>query len=349
MKIIFLPRYAANGASSRYRLLQFFDYFREQKVNFSSQSFFDEKYLLDKYSGKKISAFYLMSRYFKRFLVVFKIRSYDLVVIEKEIFPSLPIFFDKIFYFLNKNWVVDYDDAVQVLYENKMFLGNKIADVIKLSRAVVVANQNMYDYAKKYNATVYLIPDAIKSETYLPKSDYSNHGKIVIGWAGSQSTKKFLDVIVNCLQKIAKEIPIVLRCIGISGFDILGVEVENIKWNEEKEPGIIRNFDIGIMPLTDDPFSRGKSSLKIIQYFAAGVPAVASPVGFNKNVIKSGDDGFLADSELDWEKYLKMLIKDQELRKKIGQSGRRSFEENFAFSKIAPQMLSVYLSLTAKK
>ena len=268
-----------------------------------------------------------------------------MVVIEKEIFPSLPVFFEKLIYFFNKNWIVDYDDAVYVLYEGKKLLENKISEVIKLSKAVTVANENLFDYAKKFNANVYLIPDALDSDKYSNKENYDSGEKIIIGWTGSPATMKFLDVISGCLQKMAKETPIILRCIGISNFNIAGVEVENIKWEEEKEPGVIKTFDIGIMPLTDDPFSRGKSGLKIIQYFAAGIPAVASPVGWNKNIIINGENGFLANSEAEWEKYLKLLIEDKKLREIIGQAGRRAFEKKFIFSKIAPELLNVYYSL----
>ena len=153
---------------------------------------------------------------------------------------------------------------------------------------------------------------------------------------------KFLHVISDCLREVSKEKSIILRCIGINNFKIIGVDVENIKWEESKEPSIIRDFDIGIMPLTDDSFSRGKSGLKIIQYFAAGVPVVASPVGWNKNIIKNGENGFLADSESEWLKYFRMLIKDSELRKRIGMAGRKTFEEKFTLEKNAPKLLEVY-------
>ena len=342
MKILFLLRYASNGGSSRYRFIQFFDYFKEQKVDISAQSFFNEEYLIKKYSGGKMSVFYLFGRYLLRFFQIFKIKQFDLIVVEGEIFPNLPIIFEKIFYLFNKNWIADYDDAVYVPYQNKLFLKNKISGIIKLSKSVIVANENLYNYAKKYNKNVYLIPDALDAKKYLLKSDYSDYGKIIIGWTGNQTTMKFLHVISDCLREVSKEKSIILRCIGINNFKIIGVDVENIKWEESKEPSIIRDFDIGIMPLTDDSFSRGKSGLKIIQYFAAGVPVVASPVGWNKNIIKNGENGFLADSESEWLKYFRMLIKDSELRKRIGMAGRKTFEEKFTLEKNAPKLLEVH-------
>jgi len=347
MKILFLTRYSRNGASSRYRFLQFFDFFRKNNIEISWSSFFTEEYLIKKYHNQKISLLYLLKQYLRRLMIVLKMRSYDLIVIEKEIFPNLLLLFEKIFYFFNQNCLLDYDDAIYVNYQKNRLLRNKIPGIIKLAKVVTVGNEILYKYCRKYNPNTYLVPDTLDIKKYSPKIGYTSNPPYIIGWTGTPVTACFLKLITSSLQRLSKEIPFILRCIGSRDFKIHRVNVENIEWQEKKEPEIIRTFDVGIMPLTDEPFNRGKSGLKIIQYFAAGVPVVASPVGWNKRLVQSNTNGFLAYNEEEWYQYLKLLLQNTNLRKRLGEAGRKFFEQEFAFRKIAPELLKIY-KLAAK-
>lgn len=348
MKILFLTRYSRNGGSSRYRFLQFFDFLKENNIKISWFPFFTEEYLAKKYHNQKVSLFYLAKQYLRRATAIFRIGFYDLIVIEKEIFPNLPLIFEKIFYLLNKNCILDYDDAVYVTYQKNRGLKNKIPEIIKLAKAVTVGNEILLQYSKKYNPNTYLIPDSLDIQQYIPKTEYAFNPPFIIGWTGTPVTAYFLKIIISSLQKLSQEMPLILRCIGSENFEAQGVKVENIPWEEKKEPTLIRSFDIGIMPLTDEPFSWGKSGLKIIQYFAAGIPVVASPIGWNRNLVQNDINGFLANNEEEWYKYLKLLLQNPDLRKKLGEAGRKYFEQEFALQVIAPKLLEIYKA-TVKK
>jgi len=348
MKILFLTRFPWNVGSSRYRFLQFFDLFKEHNIKTSWSPFFTEEYLAKKYHNQKVSLFYLAKQYLRRATAIFRIIFYDLIVIEKEIFPSLPSIFEKIFYHLNKNCILDYDDAVYVPYQKNWWLKNKIPEIIKLAKVVTVGNEILFQYSKKYNPNTYLIPDSLDIQQYIPKTEPNLNPPYVIGWTGTPVTAYFLKIIISSLQKLSQEIPLILRCIGSENFEVQGVKVENIPWEEKKEPALVRSFDVGIMPLTDEPFSWGKSGLKIIQYFAAGIPVVASPIGWNRNLVKNNINGFLANNEEEWYKYLKLLLRNPDLRKKLGEAGRKCFEQEFALQAIAPKLLKIYKAAAKK-
>ena len=344
MKVMFFTKYSRKGASSRYRTYQYLSYLRFQGLEVDVSPLFGDEYLAWLYAGDRIPKRYLLMRLLSRVRDVLRASKYDVIVVEKELLPHVPSGLEHVLRWLNPNIVADYDDAIFANYQNTLLLKRKIATVIRLSKAVNAGNSYLASYAREFNTNVNLIPTVVDLDKYESKRSYEiQPDKVVIGWIGTPITSKYLFEIKDALSTLAERYPITLRCIGTShAFTMKGVEVENITWEESTEASKILTFDIGIMPLTDDPFARGKCGLKLIQYMACGIPAIASPVGVNKDIICNGENGLLAGSEEEWVNQVSLLIQDRHLRKRIGIKGRQTVRERYSLEVVAPQLLAIY-------
>ncbi len=344
MKILFFTKYSRRGASSRYRVYQYLDYLKQQGIEADVYPLLNDEYIESMYTHRSTLMLYLLEAFFKRLFYILRARSYDLVVIQKELFPYMPPIFEYLLYLINKNIVLDFDDAIFVKYQNNILLRNKLPIAIRLSKVINVGNRYLADYARKFNPNVNIIPTTINLNKYKSKTNYEIIGnRVVIGWIGTPVTSRFLLVVQEVLLHLSKKYPIVLRCIGTSSdFTMDGVDVENIEWNESTEAENLRAFDIGIMPLTDDPFSRGKCGLKLIQYMAMGIPSIASPVGVNSDIIQDGVNGFLASSRDEWIRKIILLIEDIHTREQIGKEGRQTVINKYPLQKVAPKLVEIY-------
>ncbi len=204
--------------------------------------------------------------------------------------------------------------------------------MIRRACAVITGNGSLSRYARQFNHNVTLIPTVIDLNRYAPKSAYgTSDGRIVVGWIGTYSTSSYLRSFEQVFTNIAARCNIVLRCVGEGQrFTMRGVEVESIDWSQDTEADVVRSFDIGIMPLTDDEFARGKSGYKLIQYMACGVPALGTALGANKEIIQDGVNGLLAASMEEFEAKLETLINDETVRERLGRNGRRTVEERYS-------------------
>jgi glycosyltransferase involved in cell wall biosynthesis len=242
---------------------------------------------------------------------------------------------------LNKKIIFDLDDA---LYEehstikpsifslNNLFFKlrkNNLIKMLKYAKSVTVTTPYLAEYVKNFNQNVHIITGPIDSSLYTPsKKDHGN--KIVIGWIGSPVTTKYVEDISEVFIKLQKKYSnIEFHLIGAKKFDLENVNIKFLDWSEETETELLSDFDIGIMPLTDDKWSKGKGGLKILQYFAMSIPVVCSPIGINNQLIMQGKNGFGAKSTEDWIVSLETLINNEDLRKEMGMNGRKQLEENY--------------------
>jgi len=164
-------------------------------------------------------------------------------------------------------------------------------------------------------------------------------------WSGSRPTLTNLFTLRPALQKLAEEEKYKLRIIGTPNYELPGVDVEALAWHSETEVDDLKPGDIGIMPLPDDAWSRGKCGLKALQYMALGIPTVCSDVGANKDIIQDGENGFLAANDDEWIKKLKILFHDAEARKKLGKAGRKTVEEKYSAQVQAPRVYKIFASV----
>jgi glycosyltransferase involved in cell wall biosynthesis len=242
--------------------------------------------------------------------------------------------------------VVDYDDALFHQYDQhrsawvRRLLGGKIARVMRGAHLVTAGNAYLADYARRAGAPrVEIIPTVIDLERYPPAGVRpASDTPFTIGWIGSPSTAKYLLAIAPALAEVCAGGRGVVRLIGAGPVDLPGVPVEVLPWNGSTEVEELKRFDVGIMPLPDEPWERGKCGFKLIQYMACGLPVVASPIGVNMEIVEQGVNGYLAETTAEWVQALNTLLLDADLRKRMGQAGRKKVEQEYSLQVTGPRL-----------
>lgn len=286
---------------------------------------------------------YALVRFFARIKDILSVGKYDLYVFEHQAFPYIPVLLERLAQKLNPNMLLEFDDAIYLTLLHK----KKIPRLIRMSRHIVVGNNFLRDYVLQFNPKVTVIPTVLDTDRYQPKKDYRAHGKLNIGWVGLAYNLPYLQELKEMLQKLRKEVgKFVLTVISSRGFELNGVEVIFKQWSYDNEVQGIRSLDIGIMPLADDEWAKGKCGLKVLQYMACGVPVVASPVGVNREIINDGENGFLAATDGEWLEKLSLLARDEALRRRLGQKGRETVEKHYSLRIWGPRVARLYKGLT---
>ncbi len=315
---------------------------------------FDDLYLANRYqhgSGSKMDVVYAFLR---RIRILLSANKYDLLVIEYELLPYFPALLERMLGWFNIRYIVDYDDALFHQYDHhrnpiiRKFLSGKISTVMRLSEAVVAGNAYLADYARRAGARrVEIIPTVINLDRYLLSASEKGRecNTFTIGWVGSPSTAKYLQSIAPALAEVCSDGNAKLRLIGSGPVELVGVDVEVVPWREESEVAQICRFDVGIMPLPDEAWARGKCGFKLIQYMACGLPVIASPVGVNSEIVEHGENGFLASTQSGWKQAVETMISDVELRKRMGVSGQSKVEERYCLQVAAPKLIKLFKSM----
>jgi glycosyltransferase involved in cell wall biosynthesis len=220
--------------------------------------------------------------------------------------------------------------------------------MMKRVNFVIAGNQFLKSQVIPYNPNVEVIPTSIDLSQYSVKKGYHPQGPITIGWLGSSSTLKYLRPLLPTLEKMFNGYPhFQLKIVCDQFLDSSYLPIIKKRWSSEEEEGDLKSFDIGIMPLSDDLWSRGKCGLKIVQYFGVGIPAVCTPVGMNRDIVENGVNGFWAQREEEWMSSLLKLMQDEELRKKMGRIGRKRVEEAYCLEVNTRRILDVLRKVSA--
>lgn len=348
LKILVLTRYTNLGASSRLRFYQFLYYLEAHGLQVDSAPLLDDDYLTRLYAGSEPDWTGVAKAYLKRVSALWRSRKYDLVWLEYEAFPWLPAWLEKVLGLGGTPYIVDYDDAIfhrYDLHHNRLvrsILGRKIDRIMAGSQLVIAGNQYLAERATGAGAKrVEILPTVVDAGRYQPQYN-TQPGVVTIGWIGSPSTQRYVDIALGAMSKLC-EMGKPIRLVVVGGNLPLQacLPVENMLWSEAGEVGMIQSFDVGIMPLPDSPWERGKCGYKLIQYMACGKPVVASPVGVNQKVVEHGTNGFLAGNKEEWVGYLLRLIEDPSLRIEMGMKGRAKVEAEFSLELAAPRLLSL--------
>lgn len=337
MKVLFLTKYTRLGASSRVRTFIYLDYLKSRGLECEVSSFFSDKYLLEVYSVKKHNKRLAAWSFLQRLVTLTRVKQFDRVVIEKELIPYFPPFLEILLSAFGVHYIVDYDDAIFHNYDLssnpivRKLLSNKIDNVMRNAVAVLAGNDYIKQRALHAGArNVLSIPTVIDIERYSIKT-YSKSNKFIIGWIGSPITHKYLAALRPVFQRLAAEFPIQLNLIGAnSGIGLPHLE-RIVPWREESEVEEIRRFNVGIMPLEDNIWERGKCGYKLIQYMGCGVPVIGTPIGVNLNMIVDGVNGFKAVALDDWYQSIrKIIVAGVEYEEKLGVAGRLIVEERYS-------------------
>jgi glycosyltransferase involved in cell wall biosynthesis len=284
------------------------------------------------------------------------LKGFDLVYVFREAALLGPAWFERRIARSGVPMVFDFDDAVFVAYKSPsngylsyLKFPNKTAEICRLSSHIMAGNQYLADYAKQFNERVTIIPTTIDTEKYRMPEQKPAPETLTIGWSGSFSTAQHLATLSDVLQELARQEKFRLRVIGAPQFELAGVDVEVVKWRSETEVEDLLSIDIGVMPLPDDEWSKGKCGLKALQYMALGIPTICSPVGVNSTIIQDGVNGYLADGKDEWIAKLKKLLHSAELRRELGAAGRETVEKGYSAISQAPRVLEVFQSVVKEK
>ncbi len=352
MNVLLLSKYGQLGASSRLRSYQFLPFLESRGINFTVSPLLGDDYVAGLYWGK-ISLSSIIGAYLKRIACMLLARRFDIIWFEKELLPWLPAWFEIGLLPHRMPWVVDYDDAIFHRYDQhrlgfiRDLMGQKIDRVMKRADMVIVGNDYLADRAFKAGARcVEYLPTVVDIERYdvIPKAIQN---PVTIGWIGTPWTMRYLSSIKPVITQISSAG--LARFVAVGANENLSADlpVEVRPWREGTEVSEIQQFDIGIMPLPDEPFERGKCGYKLIQYMACGVPVVASPVGVNASLVRDGVDGFHAEDLASWHEALHCLCVDASLRRRMGAAGRARVEAGYTLQVAGPRLEALLRSIVA--
>lgn len=357
MKIIVIAPYYFNSApSQRYRIEQWAPHVKDKDIKFDYLLFCDERLQKILYlKGSYLRKFTLFVKcYIKTLLRIINLKGYDIVFLHKGVSPTgVPI----LEYLLNLKKIpiiYDFDDAVY-LFQHGQARGIwiylkcpwKVKYICRIAAHVIAGNRVLSEYALQFNKHVSVVPSSIDTDLYFIKK-HTEKKHIVLGWTGSHSVCYNLKIVEQVLIALKKIIDYEFIVISDCEFD-LGFDYTFIKWNPATETEDLAKIDIGIMPLFDGEWERGKCGLKILQYMGMGIPAVASPIGANKEIIEDGVNGFLVDSDKEWINRLSLLINDFQLREKLGLAGRKSVKARYSAVMNASILLDIIKTVQGYK
>jgi len=349
MKILFIVPYSTEGASNRFRVEQYLPYLDKEGIKYDIRPFVSSRFYkilyLKKQRARKI--IYFIQSFFNRILDIIRLHRYDLVFIHREACPFGPPIFEWMIYKFKKPIIYDFDDAIFLQNYNLanrfyrfLKFPSKTKEIIKMASMAIVPNIFLKEYTCKFNKHVYVIPTPIDTDKFKIAEKSSN--KLTIGWVGSFTTAPYLKIVFNAMQQLSKKYDFVLKIFGAGEIiSISGVKIENHDWHLKEEVEYFQSIDIGIYPLIDTLWARGKAGFKAIQYMAIGVPVVASSIGMVKDFIEDGVNGCLVKTEEEWVEKISKLIEDPNLRRKIGLAGRKTVEEKYSLKLNAFKFLEV--------
>lgn len=347
MRIIYFSKYSNIGPSSRYRIYQYLTYLRQSDIHVHISPLFGPMYFRILLINSKILSLilrllYILPRFIVRTFSIPRAKYYDMVIIEHQLFPYLPLFFEKLIFCFNRKVVLEMDDAIYLTHPDKL------PGLIRNSTHVIVGNKDLSDFVHKYNDKVTVVPTVIDIERYHLKKSV-NTDRLVIGWIGLPYNFKYIRRLEGVLKDLSQKYPISVRIISSKSLLLDDIAIEFRRWSLEREIEELYQLHIGIMPLFNDEWCRGKCGLKLLQYMAGGLPVVASPVGINSEIVEDGKNGFLAWDDEDWYKKLSMLCESQQLRDLLGKEARKTVEERYSLSIWGPRLADFYMKLNKEQ
>jgi glycosyltransferase involved in cell wall biosynthesis len=293
-----------------------------------------------------------MHAYLHRLRALTQANRYDLVWMEKELLPFLPAVAERWLNAIGVPFLVDYDDAMFHRYDLHRFwpvrflLGQKIDAVMKNATAVVAGNDYLAKRAENAGAKcIHIVPTVVDLNRYPDvhkKEDDHSRNPLVVGWIGTPKTSRYLKPLRKTFEFIQSKYNVRFVAVGASKNSLADLPLEVWPWTERTEAESIRNFDIGIMPLDDSPWERGKCGYKLIQYMACSLPVIASPVGINVDIVSDSRSGLLASTPAEWECALSELLKNAKLRRQMGSFGRQEVERTYNLAVQGPILKRIF-------
>jgi glycosyltransferase involved in cell wall biosynthesis len=339
----------------------------EQYLDYLKQNGYDCKlsFLLNEKDDK---AFYSRGKFIKKIFIYLKtlmkrtgdwigMNKYDIIFIFRDALMTGSVFFEKRFARSGAKLIFDFDDAIwlqNVSEANKKlsFLKNaeKTGTIIKLCDLIFAGNQYLADYASRFNKNIVIVPTTIDTSVYVPKKRDTGSPAVCIGWSGSFSTIQHFALAIPALKRIKDKYGdmVKFRIIGDAGYYCKELETQGVAWVAATELEDLSEIDIGVMPLPDDEWAKGKCGLKGLQYMALSIPTLMSPVGVNSEIIQPGVNGYLPLTEDEWVDDISKLIESKECRIKMGNAGRQTVVDKYSVEAWKNKYVEYFNRLTQK-
>jgi glycosyltransferase involved in cell wall biosynthesis len=339
------------GAGCRYRVAQYAPYLASQGIDVTIAPFYDRAFfnLVYRRGHAVAKALRFVKQAAARVAAVASAAGYDAVFIYREAFPIGPPILETILDVIGRPLVYDFDDAVFLpnTSEANRFVAalkhaDKIGSVIARCDEVIAGNEFLATYARRFNPHVHVIPTSLDTDLFVPRVEPSPNAVLVVGWIGTPTTAPYLAPLVDTMSGLAREREYVWRIVGAADrVSASGVRIEQPEWSLDREVALFQSCDVGLNPLPDTDWARGKCGFKAIQFMACGVPVVASPVGVNGDIIQDGVNGFLAATPAEWREKIGRLLDDPDLRRRLGRAARATIEARYSLRVNAPRVAAV--------
>ncbi len=358
IRLLALSPVPPEGAGCRFRIMQYIPALEQAGFSITVAPFFDAEFFDCVYRpghyAEKLAAF--LRQTVERLNLLMSRERYDAYWVYREAYPFGPAFIEAVLaHSGGRPLVYDFDDAIFLSnssdanrFASALKYPQKVPAIIRRSTVVLAGNDYLASYARSLNPSVAVLPTCVDTDVFAPRrTPRSASAPLVVGWIGTPTTAQYLESLGPCLARLASRYPFELRVSG-SGqpIEFPGVRTKNERWSLEREVELFNTCDIGVYPLRDDEWAKGKCGFKAIQFMACGVPVVAAAVGVNRHIIEDGVNGLLASNESEWDDKLARLLADAELRARLGIAGRQTIEERYSLAVNAPRLVSILRSVT---
>jgi glycosyltransferase involved in cell wall biosynthesis len=361
LRMLALSPVPEEGAGCRFRIAQYVPALEAAGIQVTISPFFTREFFGLVYQKGRAAAKAAMfvQRAIDRVRTVADRGRYDAIFIYREALPVGPAIIETLLAQARGVAILyDFDDAV--------FLPNtsdanraiallkwpgKVRTIIRRSDIVIAGNEFLAAYARRYHDSVRVIPTCDDTAKFVPRAGVisATIAPPVIGWIGTPTTAPYLLSLQPILQEVARVHPFVLRVCGAGAdLQIPGVTIDNTPWTLDREVSLFNTCDIGVYPLSDDEWARGKCGFKAIQFMACGVPVVAASVGVNRDIIQDGANGWLASTPAEWIEKLGRLLAGTALRARLGAAGRRTIDESYSLRTNAPLLVAAVLDAVTR-
>jgi glycosyltransferase involved in cell wall biosynthesis len=347
VRVAAFTKYDREAASTRQRVLQYLPHLDRAGIMVEVHPLLDDAYVRSLASGDRPSRRAVAAAYARRLGHLLRGDGADLLWVYAELFPWLPAGFERLAFRSGKPLLYDFDDAFFHAYDDhpnrivRALLGGKLVPLIEGAAAVCAGNPYLRDHAARHNPATHVLPTVVDTDEYRPAHP-SGGRPLTIGWIGSPSTWHYVKPVLPLLADLAREGRARFLAVGAgagaAADRFAGMTLE--PWSEATEIAAVQAMDIGIMPLPDEPWARGKCGYKLIQYMACGLPVVASPVGVNAQIVTDAT-GLLASGLEPWRAALGRLVGDAALRRRMGEAGRARAVEAYSLHAHAPRLIEI--------
>ena len=339
LSVLALTKYGRLAASTRHRFLNYIPLLADQGISITPVPLLTDGYVARRFSGQKIDLMDVARGFLGRLMALANSQRFDVLWIEGELFPRLPALGERLLNKLGRPYVVDLDDAIFHTYDQhpwplyRWLFANKIDVVLRGASAVIAGNDYLAERAVRAGArSVATIPTTVDESRYI-RSSTCRSKRLTFVWIGSPATQHYLRTIQNELEHVCLSLQASVRLIGVEQHEFSWPHIEVRPWEENLESAELSCCDIGLAPLYDGPWERGKCGFKAIQYMAAGLPVLAASIGVLPSIVTHGETGFLYQDSLQFKLFAERLGIDSELRKRFGVAGQLRASNDYSVHK----------------